>query len=285
MGRAHGRRGGAINRADPKTVSRIEKSPTLEIVRSAGGWFPVMAMQVDHDPYANDHLRKAMKFALDRDQMIKGLFSGYGALGTDNPIPPTDVFFDTELPQLKCDPDKARYHFKRAGITDPKIVLQASEAAFNGADAMADLFQGTAARCDIPVAVQKAPADGYFSKVWLKESFVASYWGGRPSATQMLEIAYGPDAPWNETHWRDPRFDALLLGAQAEVDVAKRRQAIWEMQAILTEDGGSLIPCFRDWLSAQNRSVGGHTPHSGFDMDNGRICEKAWIRPPDGKAG
>ena len=39
----------AINRADPRTVSRIEKSPTLEIVRAAGGWYPVMAMMNDRD--------------------------------------------------------------------------------------------------------------------------------------------------------------------------------------------------------------------------------------------
>ena len=48
---------------------------------------------------------------------------------------------------------------------------------------------------------------------------------------------------------------------------------------MLTAESGTLIPCFRDWLDAHNARVGGHTPHSGFDMDNGRIAEKAWIRP------
>ena len=42
----------AINRADPRTVSRVERSPTLGIVRAAGGWYPVMAMMVDRAPYA-----------------------------------------------------------------------------------------------------------------------------------------------------------------------------------------------------------------------------------------
>ena len=62
------------------------------------------------------------------------------------------------------------------------------------------------------------------------------------------------------------------------MDAVKRRPFIWDMQAMLSEQSGTLIPCFRDWLSAQNRKVGGHTPHSGFDMDNGRIAEKAWIK-------
>ena len=268
----------AINRADPKTVSRIEKSPTLEIVRAAGGWYPVMAMMDDRDPYASLDLRQAMKFAVDREQMIKTLFSGYGSLGNDNPIPRSDPYFNTQLEQLKYDPDKARFHFSKAGVSSPKIVLQTSDAAFNGAVDMATLLQATAAKCDIPIEVKKEPADGYFSNIWLKGSFVASYWGGRPAATQMLQIAYQSNAPWNESHWNNPHFDKLLAKAQAEIDDTKRRQYIWDMQAMLTADSGTLIPCFRDWLDAHSRKVGGHTPHSGFDMDNGRICEKAWIR-------
>ena len=53
------------------------------------------------------------------------------------------------------------------------------------------------------------------------------------------------------------------------------------MQAILNERGGALIPVFRDWLDAHNEKVGGHTPHGGFDMDNGWIMETAWIKYAD----
>ncbi len=268
----------AINRADPRTVSRVEKSPTLDIVRAAGGWYPVMAMMNDRAPFTSLDLRQALKYAIDREQMIKTLFSGYGALGNDNPIPRGNPYFNGELAQLTYDPDKARFHFKKAGLSNPKIVLQTSDAAFNGAVDMATLLQATASKCDIAMEVKTEPADGYFTNVWLKGSFVASYWGGRPSATQMLEIAYKSGASWNESHWADPTFDQLLANAQAETDEVQRRQYIWDMQAMLTEQSGTLIPCFRDWLDAHHRKVGGHTPHSGFDMDNGRIAEKAWIK-------
>ncbi|WP_237479099.1 ABC transporter substrate-binding protein [Lichenibacterium dinghuense] len=268
----------AINRADTRTVSRIDKSPTLEIVRSAGGWYPVMAMMVDRAPYDSPDLRRALKCAVDREQMIKVLFSGYGTLGNDNPIPRSDPAFNTDLEQLKYDPDKARFHFRRAGVANPNIVLRTSAGVFGGSADMATLLQATASRCDIPVAVRTEPSDGYFTKVWLKEPFTVSYWAGRPSATQMLEVAYGRASPWNESHWTDPRFDQLLTLAQAETDETRRRGYVWDMQALLTGEGGTLIPCFRDWLDAHNRRVGGHTPHSGFDMDNGRICEMAWIK-------
>ena len=268
----------SINRADPKTVSRIEKSPKLEIVRAAGGWFPIMAMQVDRDPYTNLDLRQALKYAVDREQMIKTLFSGYGSLGNDHPIPRSDPYFNSQLAQLKYDPEKAKFHFKKAGLDNPKIVLQSSDAAFNGAVDMATLLQANAAKAGVTIEVKKEPADGYFDNVWLKGAFVASYWGGRPAATQMLSVAYKSGAPWNETHWNNAKFDKMLSDAQAETDEAKRKTLIWDMQALLSEQSGSLIPCFRDWLDARSKNVGGHTPHSGFDMDNGRIAEKAYLK-------
>ena len=267
----------AINRVDPKTVALVKKNAKLAIVRAPGGWFANMPMMLDRPPYDNPDVRRALKLAIDREAVLKTLFSGYGTLGNDHPIPAGDPFHNSELKQAAYDPDQAKSLFKKAGV-DAKIVLQASDAAFSGAVDMATLFQANAEKAGLPMTVRKEPADGFWDNVWLKGSFITSYWGGRPAATQMLAVACKSDAVWNETHWRLPAFDALLSTARAELDEGKRRAAIFEMQSMLHGDGGMLVPAFRDWLDAHAAKVGGHTPHSGFDMDNGRICEKAWLR-------
>ena len=94
----------------------------------------------------------------------------------------------------------------------------------------------------------------------------------------MLPVAFDAKAPWNETHWNNEKFEKLLNDARAETDEAKRKSYIWEMQAMLSADGGALIPAFRDWLDAHHDKVGGHTPHGGYDMDNGMILDKAWLK-------
>ena len=83
-----------------------------------------------------------MKYAVDREQILKALFSGYGTLGNDHPIPKTDPYFNPELPQRQHDPDKAAFYFKKAGVPTRTIVLQASDAAFNGAVDMATADAG-----------------------------------------------------------------------------------------------------------------------------------------------
>ena len=237
-----------------------------------------MAMQTDTSPFNNPDIRLALKYAMDREQMLKTLFSGYGTLGNDHPIPQSDPYFNKELAQTKHDPDKAKFHFKKAGMADAKIVLQASDAAFNGAVDMASLLQASAEKAGIKIDVKKEPADGFWSNVWLKGAFVSSYWGGRSAATQMLAVAYQKGAAWNETHWNNATFEKLLSDARLETNEDKRKGYIWEMQAMLSKDGGALIPAMRDWLDAHSDKVGGMAPHGGFDMSNGLVAEKAWLK-------
>ena len=253
-----------INRVDPKAGVSLEKSTGLKLVRAVGGYHVVAAMQVDKAPYDNPDLRMALKFAVDREQIARALFNGYGAIGNDHPVRPTDPFFNSELPQRRHDPERAAFYFRRSGLADPKIILQVAESAFDGAGEMAQLMQASCGVCGIKMDIKKEPADGYWDNVWLKGPYVASYWSGRAAAAEMLSIAYGAGSPLNETHWKNERFEKLLLDAKSEVDDARRRPYIWEMQKMLHDEGGAIIPVFRDWLDARNDRVGGDAPTGGL---------------------
>jgi peptide/nickel transport system substrate-binding protein len=267
-----------INRVDHRTVALLQKTPKLEVVTAPSGWHPVMAMEIDKPPFDNPDFRLALKYATDRAQLLKALFSGYGALGNDHPIPPSDPYFNKELAQRKYDPDRATYHLKRSGLVDPQIVLQTSEAAFEGANDVATLFAAGANRAGVKTEVKKSPIDGFWDAVWRKEPFVESYWRGGPAATQILSTAYAAGSHLNETHWKNDKFEKLLSDAKSETDEAKRKPYIWEMQAMLHEDGGAIIPLFRDWIDARRDNVGGFAPHVGFEMDNGAILDKAFLK-------
>jgi peptide/nickel transport system substrate-binding protein len=255
----------------------VAKAARTEIVRATSGWHAVMAMEVDKTPYDNPDLRMAMKYAVDRERISKALFGGYGALGNDHPVPPGDPYFNKDLPQRKHDPDKAAYHLRKSGV-DAVLLLQVSDAAFPGALDMGALVQANAGKAGLKVALSKQPANGYWDNVWLKNPFVESCWPGLPAAAHMLALAYGASAPLNESHWKSDRFEKLLADARSEVDEARRKIVVWEMQAMLNEEGGAIIPVFRDWIDAHHSNVGGHTPHGGFEMDNGYILDKAFLK-------
>ena len=267
----------AINRVDPKLAGLVKKKPGLELVVAPGGWHTVVSMMQDKSPFDSLDLRLAFKYGVDRVEIVKKLFSGYGSVGNDHPIAKSDPYYNKDLPQFAYDPDRAKFHLKKAGFSG-SILLQASEAAFPGAVDMATLMQASCGKAGLKIDVKKEPADGFWDNVWLKGTCVTSYWAGRSTATQMLAVAYNPDAPWNESHYKNPAFSKALSAAQAELDEGKRKTLIFECQKLLHDDGATVVPAFRDWVDAHSVKVGGHTPHSLFDMDNGYILDKAWIK-------
>ena len=268
----------AINRVDAKVANLIKSKKDFELVVSPGGWHTVISLLQDPGAmFENRDLRLAMKYGIDREQVVKTLMGGYGSVGMDHPIPRGDANFNTNLKPVVYDPDKAKSYLKKSGFAGA-VTIQSSEAAFSGAVDMATLFQANLAKAGMKIDVKKEPADGFWSNVWLKGNCVVSYWAGRTTATQMLDVAYGPTAPWNESHYKNPKFAALLNAARAELDATKRKAILFDAQAMMADDVAALIPAFRNSLDAHTTKVGGHVPSSLSDMDNSAITYRGWMK-------
>ena len=88
---------------------------------------------------------------------------------------------------------------------------------------------------------------------------------------------YESTAAWNDSFWSNERFDSLLVQARAELDENRRREMYYEMQAILRDEGGVIIPLFAAYVFAMNDSIG-HTGNfaSNWDLDGNRFMERWW---------
>lgn len=267
----------AINRLDARTVDLLKKRQGVRVTRSSAGQHALFVMNCTDAPFTDNNIRLALKYAIDRQKLLDTVLKGYGRIGNDQPIPVTSPYYNADLPQHGYDPDKAKFYLKKAGHSDLKVQLAVSSAAFTGATDAAVLFQSAAQKAGITVDVQQKPADGYWDNVWMKVPFCASYWGGRPTPDQMLTIAYESHAAWNDTAWKDPAFDKLLVEARAELDQAKRKEMYGEMQKMIWETGGALIPMFIDYLEASSSKVQGVKPNPLFDFMGERIGEKVWL--------
>jgi peptide/nickel transport system substrate-binding protein len=95
----------------------------------------------------------------------------------------------------------------------------------------------------------------------------------------ILSIAYKSDAPWNDTAWKNETFDKLLIEARAELDAAKRKEMYGEMQRLIHDEGGAIIPMFADFLDAKRDEVKGFVPSPVFDFSGQRLGEKVWLDP------
>ena len=245
-----------ISRPDPKLAPIIRANPAFTWMDLPGAQHYVFPMRCDVEPFNNKDLRLAMKYAIDRQDLLTRIFSGLGQIGNDHPVPTFDPMFSAAVPQRSYDPDKAKFHFQKSGLTGP-VNLYISDAAFTGATAAATLYKEHAAKASINIEVNRMPADGYWSDVWKKRSFTGNYWGGRVTAGLMLQAVYLSDSANNETFWKRPDFDKLLTQAQAELNVGRRKEMFHDLQMMVWEDGGALLPLFANRLYASTSKVEG----------------------------
>lgn len=265
----------AIDKVDLKTIALLKRNPKLAIESVAGNQHYTFAMSTNKDPFTDQNVRLALKYGVNREELIEKILFGYGSLGNDHPIGRGQRFFNSELEQTAYDPDRAKFHLKEAGLDSLSVELAASDAAFAGAVDAAVLFQNSAKACGVDLAVKRMPNDGYWSDVWMKHPFSAVYWSGRPTEDAMLTTAYASGAAWNDTFWENARFNELLVAARAELDEAKRREMYYEMQAILNQDGGAIIPMFANYVFATGPEIATSDSFSShFDMDGERWMER-----------
>ncbi|MEQ9490302.1 MAG: ABC transporter substrate-binding protein [Alphaproteobacteria bacterium] len=266
------------DRMELKTVERVKRKPGMVVKDITGYQHYTFPMHVDVAPFNDVDVRMALKLAFKREELVNKILQGYGTVGNDHPISKANRYHNSDLPQRSYDPDKAKWHLKKAGAEGLTVELSASNAAFAGAVGAAVLYKESAAAAGINVNVIREPGDGYWSNVWLKKPWCACYWGGRPTEDQMFSTAYETGVPWNDTNWSNERFDTLLHEARAELDEARRREMYYEMQTLVSNDGGAVVPMYASYVFghtdrlAHPDIVGGN-----WDFDGGRLAERWWF--------
>jgi peptide/nickel transport system substrate-binding protein len=259
----------------PKTAHLLKRVSGIDVLQVKGTFHNTMPMMTDVAPYDNNDVRLGLKYAVDREQMVKVILSGYGTVGNDHPIAPIQKFHAKDLPQRQYDPEKARFHLKKAGMENHTFKLFATDLGDFLDQAV--LYKEQAAKAGIKIDVIKKPADGYWEVVWLKEPWVMCYWNGRQTIDWMFSTAYSGDAKWNDTHWKHERFDKLLLEARAELDENKRAELYFETQKICRDEGGAVVHLFADWVLGVSKKCQYVNVAGDWNPDGAHAAERWWF--------
>jgi peptide/nickel transport system substrate-binding protein len=266
-----------IGRPDLKTLSLLQRNPDVAISEVTGYGHYVFPMNVTIAPFDNVDVRTALKWAINREDIAKKVFLGHAAPGNDNPIAPTVKYAIDPQPKYVYDPEKAKFHLKKAGLSTLKVDLSAADAAFNGCVDAAVLYQEHAKAAGIEINVVREPNDGYWDNVWLKKPWCAGYWSGRPTIDWMVTTVYAKGAAWNETHWENARFNELLVAARGEIDDKKRGTMYAEMQQLIHDDGGVIVLVFNNYVEAATKKLAHGDIAPNWEADGLKIAERWWF--------
>lgn len=267
----------AISQVELKTLALLKRNPKIEIDDVSSGAAITLPMRTDLKPFDNYDVRMALKLAVDRQELIDKIAFGGAALGNDVHISSNMPYY-AKLPQREYDPDKARHHLKKAGMENLEVTLQTADSIYPGAVDLCVLYAEQAKAAGIKINVKRVPNDGFWSDTWLTAPWCMASWGARPTPDQIFTLTYKDGAAWNESYWKNKRFNELLLIAKAELDQDKRHAQYKEMQEIAHDDGGTVIPFFPNFVYARAKRVQ-HGPNisGAWQIDGARGTSRWWF--------
>ncbi len=240
---------------DPKAIKQIEKADGVGIWSVPAGGYPGICAMTHTAPGNNRDFVLALKYIQRREKIVRSILKGQGTVGNDHPI---NISYGadhcSELPLRPHDLDKAKFHLKKSGVTEAE--LHVAEVA-PGLTDICLLAQREASKIGLDLKIKKVPNDGYWGAVWMKTPLNVVSWNMRPTANVMLNLAFAPDAPWNDTLWKNERMGKLLVEVRGVSDPAKRHEMYCDMQTLIHNESGMIIPVHRNYLDAKSDKIEG----------------------------
>ena len=231
-----------IAQVDPQAFRQIESSSTATLLSVPAGLQMGICILKNSEPGSNNDFVLGMKYIQDRERIVKRVLKGKGTVGNDTPIATAHgADYCHELPIRPFDPDKAKFHFKKSGYSTAELFIA---PVMSGIEDACLLAQANCAKIGFDLKLKKVPTDGYWGAVWMKEPLNVVSWNMRPTANSQLAIQFAPGAAWNDTYWNNDRMGELLKLSLAETDPAKRHQYYCEMQTLVHNESGMVIPAF-----------------------------------------
>jgi peptide/nickel transport system substrate-binding protein len=263
-----------VANVDPKAIRQVESTPGVHISSIPSGKYMGICCMTNTAPGNNRDFVMAMKLLQKRERIVKSILKKQGTLGNDHPINIAYPDHCDTLPQRKFDADKAKFHLKKSGITQAEI--QVAEVAPGLTDAVL-MTQREASKIGLKLDVKRVPNDGYWGAVWMKTPINVVTWNSRPTANSMLNIAFAPDAPWNDTLWKNERMGELLVASRAVKDPVKRKEMYCEMQTLIHNECGIVIPAHLNYVDGISDKVKGIPKVPLGDLGASEWPEFIWL--------
>jgi len=237
-------------------AKQVEGNSQLKALVSLPGQWTPFTMRVDKAPFTDNNVRQAMRYIVDRQQLIDLSLDGLGAVGNDV-FSQWDADYDTSLKRDQ-DLDLAKSLLKKAGQEGLAVELNTADFAVGVLQA-AQVFAEQAKGAGVNVKINQVPVGTFYGPNYLQWTFAQDFWGYSPYLSQVAQGSL-TTSPFNETHWNDPEYVSLYKQANATTDAAKRKELLHAMQKIDFDRGGYIIAAYNKLLDVTTSRVHGFEP-------------------------
>ena len=244
----------------PNEYMRLEGQSGVDVLRTPSGQFCNVNFGTKTAPFDDIRVRKALALTVDRDAMLDFMTEGFGTKGNDTPLNESYPFFEA-LPQREQNIEEAKRLLAEAGFPngfEAELIASDRPAV---REQLAVALREMAKPAGITINVNVMPHATYLEQVWTKGPFYIGFYNMQPTPDGIFKLLFTSDAAWNETHWNNTDFDALIEAARTTTDTAQRTTLYTQAQQMMHDEVPVIIPSFFDMLGAKRNWVQDYMIH------------------------
>ena len=246
----------------PAQLPQIEAQSNLQTVESENGLIMMVELQSGPGaPFEDPRTREAFKLALDREQLVNSVYSGYGAVANDIGVFPQFDAAAGDPPVRKRDLERAKQLLKEAGKENMKVTLRVGEL-IPGMVASAEIIQQQVAEVGIQVEIDKVTDiaqfydEGYFTHdLQVDYTDTITMYGG----AYYWWLSY---ADYHNVGWKNEEFEAKFAEA-ISLPMEGYQEVMREATQILYDDGPWAVWGRQNTIDVHSDKVVGIVPTKG----------------------
>lgn len=234
-----------IDFPSPEDIATIKRDRKLQLIQQEGFNVGYLAMNIEKKPFDDVRVRRAINYAINKADLIKGVYGNSG-VPAKNPMPPSLWSYNKGTKVYEYDPAQARRLLREAGYangfsTDIWAIPVVRPYMPNGRRA-AEILQAQLKAVNINADIKTYDWGTYLDKVFEGEHEMAMLgWTGDYADPDnflytLLSEKAAEKPALNIAFWRNKEFNKLILAAQKTSDRAERTDLYEEAQEIFVDD-------------------------------------------------
>ena len=219
---------------DPKDIPGLERAQNVKVITEnpSGHWWATQ-WRVDRPPFNNKALRQAIAYGVDREEFVKVMLGGRGAVAK-GPTPSNVWWYNDGVKGYTYDPAKARSLLAEAGTAGSFSGEFATDNTPLGLQ-FAELLQQQLRKINVNITINPVnPADMYQQVLAAKLNWARTDWTLRGDPDGLLRILFYTGNFANSTSYSG--VDRLLRDASSSYDRAIRKKVYGEIEQTVIND-------------------------------------------------
>ncbi len=221
---------------DPNFVAQAKSNPNLIYRQIPGLSFFGIELNTSVAPLNNVHVRRAVEFGVNRDEILNTVFKGVGVVA-QGPLAPGSWAFSSSFAPYSYNITQAKAELQMAGMPQGVSFTLLTTSGSPLATQEAQFIQSELQPAGIKVNIQQETFASLLSDTQAHKFQAAVLgWSGRPDPDGNTYSWFHTGGGNNNTLYSNPQVDKLLEDARASTDQATRAQYYLQAQTMIAQD-------------------------------------------------